>query len=248
MKQFIAYFDYLGFKQFIEKNDIEYQKHYLGNIFRDIESALANGLYKDGKPGAYMADLSISKLNCINFSDTVIFWTLDDSNESLEELLSVAFTFNWQAIDYFFPVRGVLVYDEIYHVTHSQKNGMGGSYNINSVIGHGLISAHVKANCQNWAGTVIDQSVIDEIRKRKIEPEKLFQLRAKKYSVPYKDGLTLEDEYVLCLVTGTLNDEAFKNCANGISENFANHKKSLEGPGVETKLQNTLQFLASFRQ
>ena len=43
MNKFIAYFDFLGFKDFILNNDIEYQNQIMNNIFRDIESSLGNG-------------------------------------------------------------------------------------------------------------------------------------------------------------------------------------------------------------
>ena len=102
MNCFIAYFDYLGFKEFIENNDLDYQKKIIGNNFRDLESALGQGKIKDVHHGV-IADLSNSKINCINFSDTVVFWTNDDSNESLKELLDVSYKFNWQAVDFFFP-------------------------------------------------------------------------------------------------------------------------------------------------
>jgi hypothetical protein len=43
MNRFIAYFDYLGFKKFIENNTLDYQKRIVVNNFRDIENALAKG-------------------------------------------------------------------------------------------------------------------------------------------------------------------------------------------------------------
>ena len=40
MKIFIAYFDFLGFKQFIKNNTLESQMNTVINIFRDIENVL----------------------------------------------------------------------------------------------------------------------------------------------------------------------------------------------------------------
>ena len=77
MKKFIAYFDYLGFKQFIENNDLSYQKSTVNMIFRDIESALSGGKTKDAPQGRIF-DIAKSNINCINFSDTVVYWTNDD--------------------------------------------------------------------------------------------------------------------------------------------------------------------------
>jgi hypothetical protein len=245
MKKFIAYFDYLGFKQFIENNDLNYQKKVVGDNFRDIESALGKGKYKEA-PHGVIADLSYSKINCINFSDTVVFWTNDDSENSLLEILEVAHKFNWQAIDFFFPARGSVVYGEIEYVDFKQKNEAGGLYNINSVFGKGLVKAHEKAEKQHWAGTVIDDSFIKELISRGYDIETFLKPYAKKFKVPYKNGFELPDEFVMRIIKGQLNDEAFKNYGNGIRENFARHNKLVDKQDVRDKIENTIKFLASF--
>ena len=91
---FLAYFDYLGFQDFIERNEADYQKKIVNNIFRDIEGALGQGKVVENEHG-YIADLSQVKINCINFSDTVIFWTDEDGVDDLRNLLNVALKFNW---------------------------------------------------------------------------------------------------------------------------------------------------------
>lgn len=144
MKKFIAYFDYLGFKQFIENNDLVYQKRIMGNNFRDIESALGQGKLIDATHGV-TSDLSQHRINCINFSDTIVFWTNDDSDESLNEIIQVAYRFNWRATTFTFPARGSLLYGEIEYVDFKNKNNLGGVYNINSVFGKGLVEAHQKS-------------------------------------------------------------------------------------------------------
>lgn len=247
MKKFIAYFDYLGFKDFILNNDLAYQNRIMNNIFRDIESALGNGKYKEASIGA-IADLSDSKINCINFSDTVVFWTNDASTESLIELLRVAHKFNWQAIDYFFPARGAIVFGDIIHADFRQKNEAGGMYNLNSIYGKGLVNSHLKTENQDWAGSVIDQSVINVLLARDINPDDFLKEYAKKYKIPYKPGFELdEDEFALNIITGDLNDEAFKNYSANIEENFAKHNKSIENPGVKRKIENTIKFLESYK-
>lgn len=245
MKKFIAYFDYLGFKQFIDNNDLEYQTRIVGNNFRDIENALGQGKLKEA-PHGYIADLSNSQINCINFSDTVVFWTNDDSEASLMEILEVAHKFNWQAVDFFFPARGAVVYGEIVYVDFKQKNQSGGLYNINSVFGKGLVRAHEKAEKQHWAGTVLDGSFIDELVNRGYDIDTFLKPYAKKFKVPYKNGLEIPDEFVMRIIKGQLNDEAFKNYGNGIRENFARHNKSTDNQDVKEKIENTIKFLASF--
>jgi hypothetical protein len=245
MNRFIAYFDYLGFKEFIENNDLEYQRRIVGNNFRDIESALGKGKYKDA-PHGVIADISNSQINCINFSDTVVFFTNDTTETSLIEILEVAYKFHWQAIDFCFPVRGSLVFGEMVYVDFKQSNGGGGVYNINSVFGKGLVKAHLRADEQHWAGTVLDESFISEIASRGHNLDNFLEPYAKKYKVPYKNGVVREEEYVLNLVKGTLNDIALKNMSKNIRDNFAQYNKSVADDRVQEKISNTLRFLESY--
>jgi hypothetical protein len=229
MERFIAYFDYLGFKEFIERNDL----------------ALGLGKYKE-VPHGIIADISDSSINCINFSDTVIFFTNDTSDAALKEILTVAHKFNWVAIDFCFPVRGAIVLGEMIYVDHKKKNHAGGIYNINSVFGKGLVNAHLKAESQDWAGTVLDESFIKEVERRGHNVEEFLFPYAKKYTVPYKDRIAKEQEYVLNIIKGDLNEEALKNYSNGIRDNFSAHNKSVNDDRVQQKIENTLLFLKSY--
>lgn len=246
MKRFVAYFDYLGFKDFIEKNDLEYQKRIMNNIFRDIESALGQGETRDGKNGGVVADLGKTTLNVINFSDTVIFWTNDDSEESFQELLKVAYRFNYQATTFFFPARGTIVLDEMEHAAYSYKNEAGGAYHINSVYGKGLVKAHLKSDAQQWSGAVIEEEVIDHLKSKGIDPDRMLGDYAKRYKVPYNPERIKVDheEYALKLVTG-ITDESFKNVSKNIVRNFGEHNKSTALASTQLKIENTIAFLAS---
>lgn len=242
--KFITYFDYLGFGDFIRNNDLNYQKKIMGNIFRDIESALAKGKLKEASYGV-IADLSEIKVNCINFSDTIIFWTNDTSNESLEELMYITHYFNWQANLFFFPVRGTLTIGELEGVDHSFKSELGGSYNLNSVFGKGLVEAHEIAENQKWAGTVLNTNVVDFIKANFKDHQSFIDLYTKKFQVPFKVGP--RDMQVFHFIKGELNNLAFENYGNGIRDNFANHNKSVEHPSTVEKIENTINFLSSYR-
>jgi len=121
MKRYIAYFDYLGYKDFILNNESQHLEVRAGHILRDIEMALAQGKYQEPRNGIILSDLSKSRINCLNVSDTVIFWTHDDSIESLEELMHVAYRFNWQEILFNMPVRGVVYFDEVELIFRNRK-------------------------------------------------------------------------------------------------------------------------------
>lgn len=246
MKKFIAYFDYLGFRQFIEKNDILAQKQGMGHIFREIEQAIAKEKTKDA-PHGVIADLEESNVNCINFSDTIIFWTEDDSLDALKELLEVSYIFNWRTNGYFFPARGAVVHGELEGIDFSYLNGKGKNYNINSVYGKGLISAYEKAESQNWAGTVVDQSIINYLEASGNTPETFLEPWCIPYMIPYKSGFLGYKEFAFILVKGGLNDLAFDNWSNGIKRNFESYNKSPLDFRTLEKLENTIEFLKKFK-
>jgi hypothetical protein len=242
-KKFIAYFDYLGFKDFIEKNDLKTQITIMNNNFRDIEDGIGQGKRKQGKNGSYISDLSSSILNAINFSDTIVIWTNNDSLESFIELLKVAYRFNHRTVTKTFPVRGMIVHDELESVAFNNINPVGGTYNINSVFGKGLVKAHLQAEQQQWAGTVIGEDIIKEFQSRGVEIEELLKPYAKRYKVPYKPPYVIPySEYALKLVK-SINDEFLKNVSEGIETNFSQYNKDASHPTTQLKLLNTIEFL-----
>lgn len=245
MKRFIAYFDYLGFKEFIENNDLDYQKKVVNENFRDIEAALGHGKLKNASHGV-VSDFSKSQINCINFSDTIVFFTNDTTKTSLVEILKVAYEFNWKTNMFCFPVRGVILLDEMIFINYEQKNEGGGIYNINSVYGKGLVKAYLRAEEQNWAGTVLDESFIDEITNKIQNSDGFLLPYAKKYMVPYKTDTDRGEEYVLNIIEGELDEERFKNESRLIKENFAQHNKSVSDNRVQQKIANTIRFLESY--
>ena len=240
MKKFIGYFDYLGFKEFIENNDLEKQRKGIRNNAFSMESALGQDKFKNAT-----SDLSECGINCINFSDTILFWTNDNSQESLIEFIKVTYNFNWKAIIYSFPIRGAIVFDEFEYDCYEQK-GFSHLYNMQSIFGKGLVKAHLKANQQNWAGTVIDQSFIDEIELRELKSDEFLQPYAKRYKVPYKGNFDINEEFVFKLEKGILNEFSFKNISELIRNNFASYNKSIDTNDVQDKLKNTIKFLETF--
>lgn len=247
MERFIAYFDFLGYKEFILKNDSKHLRTRAGHILRDIEISLGQGKYKEPENGVIVADISETRINCLNISDTVIFWTNDNSIESLEELLLVAYEFNWREILYSFPVRGVIYCDEIEMISGQQKNQAGAVYSPNLIYGQGLVKAHLKGENLNWAGSVIDQTVLDQI-EGKVDIATFLDPFAKLYKVPYKIvDKDLQEEYALKINKGGLNETAFENTKKGIIGAFSNDNKSIDKPRVQELLANTISYLETFR-
>ncbi len=244
---FIAYFDFLGFKDFIERNDIEFQIRIVNGIFREIEEALGKGKLEQ-RNGGYVADLSQSKIHCVNFSDTVLFWTYEEDIDFLKELIEVAYRFNWSCIDFHFPLRGAILKGDIFDYKFDHKSDNGGTYGVNSIFGIGLVNAHIKAESQNWAGTVIDNSIIDFLTSAELAPDEFLSPYAKTFLVPYKEVVNDQvEEWVLNIVETKegINDEAYGNLHRRILDNFANYNKRVDSEKVQVIIKNTINFLES---
>ncbi|MCV9926276.1 hypothetical protein OIU83_01320 [Flavobacterium sp. LS1R49] len=248
MKKYIAYFDFLGYKEFILNNDSKYLKERVSHILRDIEMALGQGKYQEPKNGRILSDTSQTRINCLNISDTVIFWTNDDSIESLEELLIVAHRFNGQEVLLNFPIRGVIYCDELEMISGKQTNTVGSIYSANIIYGKGLANAHIKGDNLNWSGSVIDQTVIENIADQ-TDVIEFLQPFAKLYKVPYKKPYPdMGEEYALHLIKGNLNQTAFENTKKGITQTFKSDNKTFDHHRVKEILANTIEYLESYKE
>jgi hypothetical protein len=240
---FIAFFDFLGFKDFILNNDDEHQIRRMGHIFRDLEIALGQGKFQSTKNGLILSDLSQSKLHALNISDTIIFWTKDTSEESLKEILMVAYDFNWRENTFNFPIRGAVTRGRIRNVDGGSENSFGSKYAVRCLYGEGVVKAYEKAESQLWAGTVIDNSIIGSFTSMDKAIEFLDPI-AIKYIVPYKNFDNKDPEYVFrFVVKGKLNSTAYNNLENSIKLVFSQDNKGTDHPSVKSKLQNTLDFI-----
>lgn len=236
---YLAYFDFMGFKEFIQNNDDETLLRRMGHIFRDIEICLGQGKYQEPRNGVILSDVSGSKLNCLNISDTVIIWTNDCGLVSLKELINVAYEFNWRELGYNFPLRGTILKGKIKEVTGRKANSEGGSYSVQCIYGKGIVDAHLKAEAQNWAGTVIDQTIIDDLVN--FEQIDLINEITTRYEVPYKTGNI--EEYVFKIKKTPLNDTSLANVLRDIQRVFSMDNKSIVHESVKLKIENTKKFI-----
>ncbi|MCW3464238.1 hypothetical protein [Chitinophaga nivalis] len=244
MGKFIAYFDYLGYKSFIENCEPDRLDTRISHILRDIEMSMGNGKYIESSRGHLVADISSSIVHCLNISDTVIFSTKDDSKESLIELLEVAKKFNFQSNFYNMPVRGAILYDEYEMLSSQSKNEAGSTYSVNMIYGKGLVKVHTKAECLNWAGAVIDDSVISKIAETE-NVDTFLTPYAKKYPVPYKHEPYILEEYALKLLADGQNETSIENMCRNIKDSFARDNKPTESERVQTIIANTVAFVKS---
>ena len=238
---YLAYFDFMGFKQFILNNEDEVLIRRMNHIFRDIEICISRGNYHPPQGGKVYADTTKSKLNTLNISDTILFWTNDLSEESLIELVEVAYNFNWREVTFNFHLRGAIVKGNITFVSGSNDNENGGSYSVQCLYGPGLVYAHDLAEKQQWAGTIIDETVISDLEKFK-EGRDLLEKYTVDYNVPRKK-MSPRPSKVFKLRQGIANEEHLKNLLKSIDDVFALDNKGTELPDVQEKIKNTKDFL-----
>jgi hypothetical protein len=187
----------------------------------------------------FWLSISSSKLNCLNISDTVIIWTNDCEMDSLKELINVAYEFNCREILYNFPLRGSVLKGKIREATRRQTNPKDGSYSVQCVYGKGIVDAHLKAESQNWAGTVIDKAIIDDLNH--FNQLDFIKEMTIKYPVPYKTGAV--EEYVFKINPRQLNETALENRLRNIDRVFSLDNKSIEPESVKLKIENTKKFI-----
>jgi len=108
MVTYIAYFDILGFKEFIENNSEVYINQKFQHIFRESQTAVSGENYIDYK-GGFAPDLSKAEINCLHISDSILFWTNGTTEEDFKKIVDVCYTFYWRCMQTIFPGRGCIV-------------------------------------------------------------------------------------------------------------------------------------------
>lgn len=251
---YLAYFDLLGFKEFILNNDDQYINNRMSYFFRDIELSLTenNTTPHPRNPSIIIADLSKAELNCVNISDTVLFWTNDTSQKSLNEIVLISYLFNWKFNLYNFPVRGSLIKGTLNHAMGNIYSANNSFYAVQCPYGKVLVNAHMKAEAQMWAGTVIHQSVEKDLFNGTLQS--LLNKYCVKYRVPYKatnltpSGDIGYDEYVFRLANSIQNQTALNNAKKAIYDVFSGDNKPISDSSVKKKIENTLAFLEFLKE
>ena len=245
MANFLAYFDLLGYKKFIENNSEEHLDRRTNHFGRNIEMALAldHPNIPSKRPGIVLSDISHSTLNCLTFSDTVIFWTNSNTLQDFEEILRVAYKYNNFNIMHDFPSRGCVVYGDIWYKPFDAENLRGGKYMLNMIYGRALIDAHSRAEAMSWAGCELDKSAI-EYAKTLGDINPLLQEHTMVYDIPFKtkddeeirlSGHALRLSYGRVLITQYMEE--------GIRRVFTQDKKGgIEGR-TKVIFDNTIEFL-----
>jgi hypothetical protein len=182
-KKHLAYFDLLGYKSFLENNTPEKVWEILdGGVIARAHHCLSGGICIE-KEGKFVPDASKIEINHLMYADTFLFWTDDDSIESLRKLLKVSHDF-WKDMFDVFPMRGAIVLDELAGYIGNSKNSQA-TIATSCIFGKALILGHEIAESQDWAGTIIHESVISALNQTEVN--EIIKPIALEYDVPLKN-------------------------------------------------------------
>ncbi len=163
---FVAYFDFLGFKEYVKKNPL--------NLIVSNYKAVLKRIKK--KEGIYF---DVDKIICQWFSDTFLFCAKANSDQfeqTFFQMQALSMAFFKEMISKHIPLKGALTVGEFYT---EPEHGI--------FLGEALIKAYEYAENQNWLGFVLTPEILTLLEQNKREKEISFCKRHYvEYEVPYK--------------------------------------------------------------
>lgn len=248
MNTYIAFFDVLGFKEFIYKNDLNEAKRQFAHLLRDSQTAAAKENYIDGPAGVIFPDLDMQNVNCLHVSDSIVFWTETDDTADFLELVDVCYALYWRSLQTSFPLRGCLTYGEIDFSPFTINGKNQKNFHNYSIIGKGLVDAYSIADSLEYAGCILDRKAIERVNNENTICDLIYDDKICFYKVPFKTGDRYE--HVFRPYKKSLNNVAFRNASIGIERLFTYHTKQelvTLPDSVRKKMNNTIDFLNYFR-
>lgn len=171
--KFIAFFDVLGYRSFINNNEII-------RVIEKMDDLIAGLQFS-----THISQENVKLLEYIIFSDSVVFYTHDFSSTSFYRLIHVSKIFIYAALVLGLPVRGSVSMGE-FHVKE------------NLFFGKALVEAYENGEDQNWSGAFINDRCLNYVAEN--YPQTLSKLENKgyllKYDVPCKSGIK-KDKFVI---------------------------------------------------
>jgi len=178
--RFIAFFDYLGFSNYVMRNKHQVVSKRMNKLHKSLEHIVRAALSKKLYIGEGDNQKSITNYNAkvTMFSDSIIIFSENDSKENLMFLLLVSLEFFRKCIANNIPVKGA--------ISHGTLTA---DFERNIFFGKSLIDAyHLESELQ-MLGIVLDQRSEKKAREYNlvdIDSPKLL----KNYLVPFKGGRT----------------------------------------------------------
>lgn len=239
---YIAYFDILGFKDFINhnKNNPEEVERIYGNILLTSQLSTTDGKVHQTLP---VPDLDQQKVNCLHVSDSIIFWTDEDNLEDFKNIFNACQSFVNRMFE---PIRGCLNYGDISFNPFSINSKF---YN-SSLLGKGLIEAYELAECLEFSGCVLHENVINKLGLDELK--KNVDESVIEYDYPTKHENNQDKKLVINPYKQLIeSDRTIENMKKSVEDHFTWFvgKESIEDliPSARKKLDNTKIFFEALK-
>jgi len=217
-KRWVSYFDRLGFGNYSSEHD-------LINVFNETCSWLAIAKQE----GQYFANVEL-----VWFSDTIIFYSTDDSRMSFQAVDEASRSFFDELLDSKIPVRGALAFGDFY----ADKVN-------NLYLGKALVDACKYGEKFDWLGFVLHSSALEMMAE---VGQPVSDLTYKRWDAEYKNLKTNAPEKELNVVAYLVGPGSILPVTGGNP-----YLKALEEMAAGTdceshrrKYENTIQFLKHF--
>lgn len=231
---YLAYFDILGFQHIVAKLSNEELDELYSKIMRDTQWAYAD----DGKQVSRIELHPVflnSLIKAVNVSDSIVFFSKDDSEDSLKAMLKAVSKFvSW--LETHCSCRGCLVHGSFNYLLGNVKNATDEiAYNVSAIYGKALIEAYKKAESQEWIGCFIDESVINHSSANGFKSNNFEHYV--EYEIPFKKSIKKKG-FVLKMTLSDSNGIAHEDQVKALFE-----RNRLEfSDEVRLKYENTLAF------
>jgi hypothetical protein len=241
MKTYIAFFDILGFKEIVKNESLSELNRRFNNLIRDSQLSLSDGKITQNEFNDFVPDSNQFKVNCIHISDSIIFWTKNNSQTAFHDIFSVARYFYRQSFSSHFIVRGSVAYDEIHFTPNRFENKDNFFFGNYSMIGKAIVSAYELGESLQLSACALHQSVLEQIDNAIIE-DYLMKRDIVLYNTPVKNN-GLEEYYLITPKDHDFNETSLENFSSRFqSKTIRGLYGQMMPIAVKLKLDNTINF------
>ncbi|GLU56394.1 hypothetical protein Dfri01_58550 [Dyadobacter frigoris] len=245
-KRYIAFLDLLGFSSIIDGNDSSEIDLLIEKLIGEIQLSIAYNpeRYITGNlDGGFSPDLNKARVNSIVFSDTIIFWSNDDSVDSFKSVVeAVSMFFNNAVIGRSWAVRGAITFGDLSYTSYDIANKKF-LINQSGLYGKSIIDGYDLEGKQEWIGCMVSESAIEHFLQSENEDgKKYLNKKLLKYDVPLKKNAVLKQQYVIWWGWG---QDSEKN----VERFFIKHARLDRVPEcLQVKYENTCKYLNYSRE
>ncbi len=181
-ERFVAFFDIMGFKDFVYRNSHENvlrRMNYISSKINEIKNEIidSSGSVSISDSKIHEYDDSLSEIFPIMFSDSILFVSNDNSFNSALKIVSHSASFIAKLLAFGIPVKGALAYGEFSAIKSKSI-----------YFGQPVIDAFELQEDLQMYGVVLHHTIEDELASKKwlyiIEAEDLLF----RYKTPMKSG------------------------------------------------------------